>query len=1108
MSLLRKYKQLTHLLLLLLAGYSWSAYARPVHHELEVWIEPESHAIKVTDTIKLPEPDNTEYRFQLNSNLKPELTGKGELEVIAQGAESTDTGMDRDLIEHPDSVQVSEYRVTGVTGGQFTLRYSGTINYPLRQTGGEYARGFSQSPGIISTQGVYLAGSSHWVPAWKDQLLTYRMSVHLPSGWQSVAQGSRSEAGEWRADKPTEEIHLIAATFHFYEKHQGKIRLQAYLRSEDAALAEKYLGVTGQYLEMYNKLIGPYPYSKFALVENFWETGYGMPSFTLLGSKVIRFPFILHSSYPHELLHNWWGNSVYVDFTQGNWCEGLTTYMADHLVAEQRGRGAVYRRTALQAYGDYVTAENDFPLSRFRSRHDAASSAIGYNKAAMVFDMLRDQVGDEVFRKSLARFYRDNRFKRAGYKEIAQAFEQETGKDWDAFFDQWIQRPGAPVIKLLNPRLDENKQGTFEVRFTLAQQQDGKSFDLKVPVVVQFEDNTERRFIHLDQTSKSFLLEYDRRPVKLLIDPGFNLFRRLHNEEIPPALSQMFGATNPLMILPSTVDKEALGRYKQLAAIWRKDKPLELVLDAHLDQLPKNRAIWIMDRQNRFAGSNILVPPSESFELTDKELAIGKDRYALAEHSIVVTARNPRNSAATVAFMHIHSKDAVEGMARKLPHYGKYSYLAFSGSAPDNRLKGIWTTAESPLVKAFSSVDSLPPPPARPALAELPPLVTAESMMEDINYLSSSDLQGREPGGEGIAKAAKYIARAMQGAGLRAAGDNGDWLQPFSLEGPRGTTIVTNNIIGLLPGTSDELAHSPVVISAHYDHLGHGWPDVRKGNEGKIHPGADDNASGVAVMLELARQLGKSPMKRPVLFLATSAEEAGLVGARHFVTTNKRWPHIMANLNLDTVGRLEDHKLMVFGASSAREWPFIFMGIGAVTGIQSEIVTKELDASDNIAFVEAGIPAIQLFSGIHQDYHRPSDTADKIDAAGLVSVARVSREIVEYLAQREEPLTNQIAQKQPNKQKKKPSRKVSSGVVPDFAFSGSGVRVQEVIPDSPAMVAGILPEDIIIGVEDTPVTDLRSYAEVLRTFSPGQTVIMKVIRAEKPHRLRITLQAR
>ena len=169
------------------------------------------------------------------------------------------------------------------------------------------------------------------------------------------------------------------------------------LRTPDQALADRYLDATAQYIEMYRGLLGPYPYSKFALVENFWETGYGMPSFTLLGEQVIRFPFILTSSYPHELLHNWWGNSVFVDFAGGNWCEGLTAYLADHLFAEQRGQGAEHRRAILQRVTSYVTPANDFPLSKFEGRYNAATEAVGYGKAAMVWNMLREKVGDARF---------------------------------------------------------------------------------------------------------------------------------------------------------------------------------------------------------------------------------------------------------------------------------------------------------------------------------------------------------------------------------------------------------------------------------------------------------------------------------------------------------------------------------------------------------------------------------------------------------------------------------------------------------------------------------------------------------------------------------------
>ena len=161
-----------------------------------------------------------------------------------------------------------------------------------------------------------------------------------------------------------EEAYLIAAPFTEYTRQAGDVTAMAFLRTPDDALAEKYLEATAQYIEMYRQLIGPYPFDKFALIENFWETGYGMPSFTLLGEKIIRFPFILHSSYPHEILHNWWGNSVYVDWETGNWCEGLTAYMADHLIKEGQRRGAEYRRDTLKSYRSFVTDARDVPVDR------------------------------------------------------------------------------------------------------------------------------------------------------------------------------------------------------------------------------------------------------------------------------------------------------------------------------------------------------------------------------------------------------------------------------------------------------------------------------------------------------------------------------------------------------------------------------------------------------------------------------------------------------------------------------------------------------------------------------------------------------------------------
>ena len=127
----------------------------------------------------------------------------------------------------------------------------------------------------------------------------------------------------------------------FEEKYKG-ISLYAFLLQEEGGIANKYIKTAKYYIDLYSKILGPYPYLKFALVENQQQTGYGMPSFTLMGSRIIRFPFILHSSYPHEILHNWWGNGVFADPEEGNWSEGLTAYLADHFLLELEGKGSQY----------------------------------------------------------------------------------------------------------------------------------------------------------------------------------------------------------------------------------------------------------------------------------------------------------------------------------------------------------------------------------------------------------------------------------------------------------------------------------------------------------------------------------------------------------------------------------------------------------------------------------------------------------------------------------------------------------------------------------------------------------------------------------------------
>ncbi|WDT81383.1 MAG: M20/M25/M40 family metallo-hydrolase [Candidatus Manganitrophus sp.] len=320
------------------------------------------------------------------------------------------------------------------------------------------------------------------------------------------------------------------------------------------------------------------------------------------------------------------------------------------------------------------------------------------------------------------------------------------------------------------------------------------------------------------------------------------------------------------------------------------------------------------------------------------------------------------------------------------------------------------------------------------------------------------------------------------------------------------------NVIGILPGSRPEWAGQSVVVGAHYDHLGEGWPDVHQGDKGKVHPGADDNASGVAILLELARVLAKEkPPERTVIFVAFSGEEAGRRGSKRFVAHSKNFPpeKMMGMVNLDTVGRLGQNKLLVFGTGSAEEWIHLFNGVGFVTGVPIQSAQKDLGTSDQVSFADAGVPAVQLNSGPNLDYHRPSDTADKIDQAGLIKVASVLKEAVAYLTTRPGPLTSLLPQRRAGEPPAPaPGRKVSLGTIPDFGDQGKGILLEGIIPGSPADQAGLQKGDRIVRIGAVPITNLRDFSEFLKTLHPGDRISILFLRDGKEQTAEATVKER
>jgi len=531
--------------------------------------------------------------------------------------------------------------------------------------------------------------------------VTFQIKIQSPSNIKIISQGKKlkdiTKSGRrtvvWEENKPQEEILLIADHYHEFLSQHEEIDLYAYLRDYDNDLAKKYFKATKSYIDLYSKLIAPYPYKKFALVENSQQTGYGMPSFTLLGSRVIRFPFILHTSYPHEILHNWFGNGVYIDPNSGNWAEGLTSYLADHLLLEQSRKGRQYRFQELMKYSSYVNETNDFPLIKFKGRDSMASQAIGYGKMLMVFHMLRLEVGDTVFINALRNFYNNNQYSHAGFKDIQVSFESTSGRNLEEFFSQWILRKGAPQLNLLSVSQTQ-QNGKHRLKLEVKQIQPSPTFKFRLPIAVWLIDKQKPRIknITISKRQQTIPLSFSSKPLKVTLDPYHDVFRRLNPNEVPPNIGSAYGANIKKIMLPkNSVSNELHIGYKLFA---QSIKTSSSASNNSLKQNPKHITqtsnLWVFGKNNKL--SNQIQTQLNQYDVQFDEQGVTLDGkyFNWQNHCFVFTLSHHNSENEQIVWIVASSKKSIPGLIRKLPHYSKYGYLVFEGDQPSNVVKGTW----------------------------------------------------------------------------------------------------------------------------------------------------------------------------------------------------------------------------------------------------------------------------------------------------------------------------------------------------------------------------------------------------------------------------------
>jgi hypothetical protein len=630
--------------------------AAPPHLEIDIELDPATRQLVATAT----------------------LTIEGEKQILALAPGMTLTalvvdGRPRALPANPSgSLRID---LGGPGRHQLRLSYRGQLA-PLPDL--DHRGVLGRLPPMADTQGSYLPAGSGWYPD-PGEPFSYRLRLQLPAGQKGLVPGTlvrESDGDVYRAEfdfpNPIEGIDLMAGPYQVAERMVERsgaspLRVRTYFYPDMADLAAGYLADSARYLERYSSAIGAYPFDAFSVVASPLPTGFGMPSLTYLGRDVLRLPFIRATSLGHEVLHNWWGNGVWPDWESGNWSEGLTTFMADYAYQEDKSAEAaqVARLGWLRDLAAVPVAE-DTPLAAFTSRHHGLSSIVGYNKSAMLFLMLRDAIGEAAFDQGLRLFWQRHRFQRAGWADLQRAFADALGRELGEFFSQWVDRAGAPRLRLTEASWSDGK-----LRLTIEQR--GKPYALKLPLRLVYPDRQEMRWVEVDGPRQQIILPAAEPVSAIDLDPEYRLWRRVDSASFPPILREVFVAPRAGLLL-ADADAGFQAAADTLAERLLDSRPVSLDAQA-ARALPGETPLLLIGRSASVDAllARLGLPPRPA-EVSGKGSAQ------------VWTARAP--DGRPYAVVSARDAAALQALQRGLPHYGRQSWLVFEGTRAQD--KGIW----------------------------------------------------------------------------------------------------------------------------------------------------------------------------------------------------------------------------------------------------------------------------------------------------------------------------------------------------------------------------------------------------------------------------------
>ncbi|CUS37165.1 M1 family metallopeptidase [Candidatus Nitrospira nitrificans] len=681
-----------------------------IHHALSVELIPATHELVASDLIELEvDPQVTSVTFSLAHTLHVEAIAM-RMHAISGGQSSQDEVVPFTTVRLPETrVQRIVVSLPKDHGRRVALvmSYRGQINDPPREPRHLRFVTPSETAGHIGMEGVYLSGESRWYPDVSGSFGTYRVTAQVPLGWTVVASGRKegetANSGKtssiWIVQDQSEAFTLVANKFvttsREWKSPTGqRVELQTHFFPDNAGLADEYLDATARYLEAYVGILGSYPFDKFAVVENFFASGLGLPSFTLLGSGSIKRHYIQPYALGHEIVHSWIGNSVFNRDDHGNWVEGMTTYLANyywHEATQDVPQAFEQRRMMLDGYNLYVTPETDYAVSQFLRKHDEKDNAIGYQKAAFVFHLLRQAIGDEPFWRGVKTFVSSYRNRPADWKSIEEVFARESGQDLRWFFEQWVEQPGAPRVSLRNAhaRLMKGEGDEEAWRLTVQIEQAEKSFRMTIPLRIVMKESTDIKSITLSQSRTNVAeLVLPSQPLRVELDPQLMTFRRLTRHQLPPMLNVY--VTDPRKTVVRAFSDPASPLQQVVSRIADHELTGSLrttVVSFQEHALPHEGSLLVLAGVDQRQAVQSVVQEScgDRVALGERGFRIDGQTYDGPTMAVLFSCHRANVPGSVITVLYGVTSGAVEKLSRFLFYYGWHSYIIFQDGAVTRR---------------------------------------------------------------------------------------------------------------------------------------------------------------------------------------------------------------------------------------------------------------------------------------------------------------------------------------------------------------------------------------------------------------------------------------